>query len=119
MRLLHLAQTATVEVTSYGSKAAGYAAIARLSGQAVVGVVRLNEHGQLGRHEAAAPQIAVVLAGSGQSSGADGEVVKVGPGDAIVWDSGEEHETKCDTPMVLLILETEAVSLVKDPDDAA
>jgi quercetin dioxygenase-like cupin family protein len=68
-------------------------------------VFRLGPAGRIGRHPATVPQILAVLDGSGEVSGADGIFEPIGPGEAVFWPQGEEHETSSATGLTALILE--------------
>jgi quercetin dioxygenase-like cupin family protein len=68
-------------------------------------VFRLAPGGRIARHPATVPQLLAVLEGSGRVSGADGEAIELGPGDAVFWAAGEEHETVTDGGLTALVLE--------------
>ncbi len=68
-------------------------------------VFRLAAGGRIVRHPATVPQILAVLEGSGEVSGADGVAQPIGPGEAVFWEAGEEHETTSATGLTVLILE--------------
>jgi quercetin dioxygenase-like cupin family protein len=72
-------------------------------------IFRLAPKGRLRRHPATLPQILAVLEGSGRVSGSDGEFHAIGPGEAVFWQAGEEHETETDTGLTALILEAEGL----------
>jgi quercetin dioxygenase-like cupin family protein len=69
-------------------------------------VFRLAPGGRIARHPAEVPQVLAVLEGSGRVSGPNGEPVAVGPGDAVFWAEGEEHETVTDEGMTALVVES-------------
>jgi quercetin dioxygenase-like cupin family protein len=68
-------------------------------------IFRLAPNGRVRRHPAAVPQILAVLEGSGRVSGSDREFLPIGPGEAVFWLAGEEHETETDIGLTALILE--------------
>jgi len=68
-------------------------------------IFRIAPGGRLARHPAAAPQLLAVLEGSGVVSGGDGVEEPIRAGEAVVWDEGEEHETRSDAGLVALVLE--------------
>ena len=68
-------------------------------------VFRLAAGGRIVRHPATVPQILAVLEGCGEVCGADGVVEPIGAGDAVFWQSGEEHETTSAAGLTALILE--------------
>src|SRR5947207_2405270 len=55
---------------------------------------RLEGGGRIGRHPASVPQLLAVVDGSGWVSGADGEEEPIAAGEAVFWDTGEEHGTR-------------------------
>lgn len=67
--------------------------------------LQLDAGGHLGRHEAAGPQVMVVLRGEGEVSGQKRNAVAVRPGAVVVWESGEKHETRTQSGMDVLIVE--------------
>ena len=72
-------------------------------------IFRLAANERLRRHPATLPQILPVLEGSGRVSGSDGEFQPIGPGEAVFWLAGEEHETETDTGLTALILEADGL----------
>jgi quercetin dioxygenase-like cupin family protein len=72
-------------------------------------IFRLAPNGRLRRHAATLPQVLAVLEGSGRVSGSDGEFQPIGPGEAVFWLAGEEHETETDTGLTALILEADGL----------
>lgn len=68
-------------------------------------VFRLAPGGRIARHPASCPQILAVLEGSGEVSGASGVAEAIGPGEAVFWEEGEEHETATAAGLAALILE--------------
>ena len=70
-------------------------------------IFRFAPGGRLLRHPATHPQILAVLDGSGTVSGADGVEEPIGPGEAVYWEQGEEHETTSTEGLTALIVEGE------------
>lgn len=68
-------------------------------------VFRVAPGGRIARHPATYPQILAVLDGSGQVSGAGGVDEPIGAGEAVYWESGEEHATKTAAGLTALIIE--------------
>jgi mannose-6-phosphate isomerase-like protein (cupin superfamily) len=60
--------------------------------------------GMIGGHEAASPQLLVVLAGRVVCTSAD-EVLELGVGEAVSWQEGEWHETRSLEKSRLLLIE--------------
>jgi len=75
------------------------------AGSCRAAIFRFGAGGRIARHPAAAPQLLAVLDGDGVVSGGDGVEEPIGAGEAVVWDEGEEHETRSDGGLVALVLE--------------
>ena len=69
----------------------------------------LDPGGRIGRHAAASAQLLVVVAGSGLVSGSDGAERRVESGAAVLWDTGEEHETRTETGLAAIVVEADAL----------
>jgi quercetin dioxygenase-like cupin family protein len=78
-------------------------------------VFRLAAGGRIVRHPATVPQILAVLEGSGEVSGADGIAQAIGPGEAVFWEAGEEHETTSAAGLTAVILEGDALEPYRRP----
>ena len=96
-------------VTHFGSHAFTHFRLARAEGEAAVSAVELGPGGIIGRHPAAAPQLLVIVEGSGEVSGADGAFKPIAAGEAAAWQPGEEHETRSKDGLLAIVLEAEAV----------
>ena len=58
-----------------------------------------------GRHPAVQGQLFIPLEGRVEVTGGDGASAAVGPGQAVWWEAGEEHETVSPDGAVALIIE--------------
>jgi quercetin dioxygenase-like cupin family protein len=74
-------------------------------------LIEVGPGGVVGRHPAGPHQLFAVLSGSGWVSGADGERQVVSPGDIVVWEPGEEHESGSDEGMRALVVEAEGLDV--------
>lgn len=104
MRLLDLDSIPARAVPSFGST--GFT-IGGVGPQGVIAghaVATLTTDGVIGMHEAIAQQVLVVLRGGVECHG-DGDPVRLGPAQAIVFDAGEQHETRALLDSLLLIVE--------------
>ena len=72
-------------------------------------VFRLAPGGRIVRHPATVPQILAALEGTGEVSGSDGVAQPIGPGEAVFWEAGEEHEVTSAAGLTALILEGDAL----------
>jgi hypothetical protein len=87
------------------------AAVRRLSAEAHVVVIRVEAGGVVGRHPAGLAQLFVVVRGAGWVSGGDGEREPIKAGAAVLWESGEEHESGSDEGMTVLVVEAESLDV--------
>ncbi|MGY0691882.1 cupin [Virgibacillus sp. FSP13] len=62
-----------------------------------IGCMYLNENGNVGYHQAAVPQLLLILNGEGYVRNEKDEYCKVYSGDAVFWEKDEWDETKTDT----------------------
>jgi quercetin dioxygenase-like cupin family protein len=76
-----------------------------LTADAHLVVVSLRPGGIIGRHPAAGRQLLVVIDGDAQVSGADGSTADLGPGEAAIWEPGEQHETRSRDGLTAFVVE--------------
>ena len=98
------------EIEHFGSRAFTHYRLALTNGESAVNTIELGPGGLIGRHPAASRQLLVVVTGSGEVSGADGEFRPIAAGEAVAWESGEEHETRSETGLLAIVLEGEGVA---------
>ena len=79
-------------IEAYGSAGARVVHLLRQTLASVV-TLSLEPGGLLGMHPAAADQLFLVVAGSGEAV-AGNDVCPLSPGTAVLWRQGEEHETR-------------------------
>lgn len=72
-----------------------------------IGCIHLEENGIVGYHQAVSPQLLLIVSGEGLVRGEKEEYFKVEAGDAISWSKGEWHETKTDTGLMAIVIESQ------------
>jgi len=77
----------------------------RSSGPAHVVTAVLESGGIIGRHPATETQLLMVVSGELRISGDDDQVVELGAGQAVLFESGEQHESVARTAVTLAIME--------------
>jgi mannose-6-phosphate isomerase-like protein (cupin superfamily) len=87
------------------------ARVRRLASEAHVVVIEIGAGGTVGRHPAAAQQLFVVVAGSGWVEGGDGRREPIAPGEAVVWDAGEEHASGSERGLTALVVEADPMEI--------
>ncbi|MGU3647064.1 hypothetical protein ACLBXX_19065 [Microbacterium sp. C23T] len=74
-------------------------------------IVRLDAGGRIGRHPAVRAQLLIPLAGHALVSGdAAAAPVEIRPGEAVLWDGGESHETTTQNGLTAVILEGDEIA---------
>lgn len=75
-----------------------------------IGCMHLEQNGIIGLHQASCPQLLLIVSGHGWvRTDAAGEVA-VGVGDAVFWDRGEWHETRTDTGLIAIVVESDELN---------
>jgi quercetin dioxygenase-like cupin family protein len=75
-----------------------------------IGCMYLEENGIIGYHQAVVPQLLLILSGEGYVRGKKEEYFKVQIGDAVFWKKDEWHETKTDTGLTAIVIESEELN---------
>ena len=105
MRLIDFREPLAQDVDRYGSSEAAFARIAVTHGEGHLGCMYLGPGGGLGRHPAPCPQLFCIVRGEGTVTGGDGVPTVIECGQAVLFDSGEDHESWTIGGMVVLVLE--------------
>lgn len=105
MRVLPL--TADQPLTEHGSTGL---TVGRLVANraAACSVLRLSPGGVVGSHDAPVSQLLVVVEGDAVVE-ADGASERVGPGQAVWWDGGENHRTSTDAGLLAVVVESDGL----------
>lgn len=74
-----------------------------------IGCMYLEENGIIGYHQAEVPQLLLILNGVGYVRN-EKEFFKVKPGDAVFWKKDEWHETKTDTGLTAIVIESDELN---------
>lgn len=77
-----------------------------------IGCMYLEENGVIGYHQAVVPQLLLILNGEGFVCGDAKEYIRVQPGDAVFWKKDEWHETKTNTGLTAIVIESEELNPV-------
>jgi quercetin dioxygenase-like cupin family protein len=75
------------------------------------GCFRLAPGGRIGRHPATVPQLLAVVEGGGWVSGEEGVEEAISAGEAVYWEAGEDHETRTDSGLTAIVIESPELSL--------
>ncbi|MGD6816765.1 cupin [Metabacillus sp. 84] len=81
--------------------------ITRTENAAQIGCMHLEANGRIGYHQAAVPQLLLIVNGEGWVRGESEEYTHVQNGEAVLWDKDEWHETKTDTGLMAIVIESE------------
>jgi quercetin dioxygenase-like cupin family protein len=75
-----------------------------------IGCMHLDENGIIGYHQAVVPQLLLIVNGEGLVRGETDEFIKVQSGEAVFWEKDEWHETKTDTGLTAIVIESEELT---------
>ncbi len=84
--------------------------IVRTTNATYIGFMYLEENGIIGYHQATMPQLLLVVSGEGLVRGESEEYFKIEPGTAVFWKKGEWHETKTETGLSAIVIESEELN---------
>ncbi|WP_175639134.1 cupin [Metabacillus schmidteae] len=72
-----------------------------------VGCMYLEENGVIGFHQAVVPQLLIIVNGKGYVRSENKNYFEVQEGEAVFWTKGEWHETKTETGLTAIVIESE------------
>ncbi|KZE63977.1 cupin [Fictibacillus phosphorivorans] len=75
-----------------------------------IGCMYLDENGIIGYHQAVVPQLLLIVSGEGWVRGETDEYSKVHSGEAVFWEKDEWHETKTETGLTAIVIESEELT---------
>lgn len=113
MKLFRFDRSAKKSIDAYGSSGFVISRIAQLIGEAVLNCAYLEENGVIGYHQAAAPQLFLVVEGKGWVRNETSERISVEAGQAVFWDKNEWHESGTETGLTAIIIEGNKFDLSK------
>jgi quercetin dioxygenase-like cupin family protein len=76
-----------------------------------VGIMHLEAGGIVRYHDAIMPQMLIIIEGEGWVRTGTEDKVKVNPGDVVLWEQGEGHETTSNFGMKAIIIESEGLNV--------
>ena len=96
-------------LSAYGSIGVTLRTHARVEQQVdgfAVDLVEFAARSRIGRHPTRLWQLLAVVSGEGWAAGTDGHAVPLGPGEAVLWEPGEEHASGSSSGMVAVIVQS-------------
>ncbi|AIQ59114.1 cupin domain-containing protein [Paenibacillus borealis] len=75
-----------------------------------IGCVYLGHQGVIGYHQATCPQLLLIMNGEGYVRGGEEEFTAVRAGQAVFWEQDEWHETRTDSGMTAIIIESDSLN---------
>ncbi len=105
MEIYHFNKETGKKVTQFSSDFI-LTRIALTQKAANIGCMHLEENGVIGFHQAVVPQLLLIVNGEGFVRGESEEFVKVQSGDAVFWVKDEWHETKTDTGLTAIVIQS-------------
>ncbi|GEM_PF-205856 len=128
MRLVRFDSEVSRKITEFGSVGLTLAPLARFDGSGHIICMRLEPDGFIGYHEAAGPQLFIVVEGEGwaqggptsdaeSSEGRDDARQMIGAGMAALWEAGEWHAAGTATGMTAIVIDGPAIEPAIHPTD--
>ena len=106
MRLFRFARDSGTTIDRYNSSGFTLAGVAHLMEEAMIQCAFLDPGGSIGYHQAAVPQLFLVIQGEGWVRGQAPERTRIQAGQAAYWEKGEWHEAGTESGMNAIIIET-------------
>lgn len=75
-----------------------------------IGCMHLEAGGVVGLHEAPSPQLLLIVNGHGLVRTDKNDGTQVASGDAVFWQTGEWHETRTETGLTAIIIESSVLN---------
>ena len=106
MRRLALSSSTLSAFSSTGVTVRAHARVEQPVEGFAVDVVEFAARSRIGRHPTHLWQLLAVVSGEGWVAGPDGHAVPLGPGEAILWEPGEQHASGSSGGMVAVIVQS-------------
>ncbi len=108
-----LAFETSQEITQFKSSGAMIGGVARCSGATRISVLELEPGGVVGMHDAAVPQLLLVLDGRASVRSGDNPPIEIAQGQGVLWELGEPHETASgETGLTAIVVEAESLDVL-------
>jgi quercetin dioxygenase-like cupin family protein len=98
-------------VTNYNSVSAFYSKIMKSVGSTNIGLMHLENGGELGYHAAPVPQLFILVEGEGWVEGEGKKKVMLKSGEGVFWKKGEGHASGSNTGFTALVLQSENLEI--------
>ncbi|MFG6496124.1 cupin [Fictibacillus sp. UD] len=109
MKIYHFQKETGKKITKFNSDFI-MSHITQTQKTAHIGCMYLEENGVIGFHQAVVPQLLLIVSGEGWVRGETNEYIKVHSGEAVFWEKDEWHETKTDTGLTAIVIESEELT---------
>jgi quercetin dioxygenase-like cupin family protein len=106
MRRLALSSSTLSSFSSTGVTLRSHARVEQPVEGFAVDVVEFAARSRIGRHPTRLWQLLAVVSGEGWVAGPDGHAVPLGPGEAVLWEPGEQHASGSSGGMVAVIVQS-------------
>ncbi|MEK5237876.1 cupin [Paenibacillus sp. FSL L8-0470] len=109
MKIYSFAKESGKSITAFNSNFI-MSRIVQTEQAAHIGCMHLQENGVIGYHQAVVPQLLLIIEGEGYVRGEAAEYVPVQAWDAVFWEKDEWHETRTDTGLTAIVIESETLN---------
>ncbi|MCM3783428.1 cupin domain-containing protein [Neobacillus mesonae] len=105
MKIYDFSSMAGNKISAYGSQNFSLTGILHEESNVRMACIRLGPEGIIGHHPAATDQLFLLIDGEGIVTGGEGVEYPLQPGFAVLWEKGEQHETRSDTGLTAFVVE--------------
>ncbi|WP_166241369.1 cupin domain-containing protein [Paenibacillus turpanensis] len=117
MRIVRFDESVGRAIQAFGSNQFIISKVVRAEPKFVqIGYAHLGTNGLIGYHQAACPQLLVVVQGEGWVRSGEGERLPVKAGQGVYWEQGEWHETGTAGGLTAMLIEADALDVSGLPE---
>lgn len=118
MRRLALPSSTLSSFSSTGVTLRAHARVDQPVEGFAVDVVEFAARSRIGRHPTLLWQLLAVVSGDGWAAGPDGHAIPLRPGEAVLWEPGEEHASGSSGGMLAVLVQSPVPPVPREVEPA-
>lgn len=111
MKIYHFGSEYGRDIHAFGSQNLVMTRVLSSMDELQTGCMHLGPNGVVGYHQATAPQLFMVVSGSGFVRGQENGEQPIEAGSAAFWEAGEWHETRTEHGLTAIVIEGISLNL--------